>query len=166
MLNAEKYKDQLLKFVEENHDSLFGLDKNSEPISCTVSRCNNCQFGFEKNNYIEGYSCSAAKIKWLLSGECKESIKLSKLEYELLRHLYKKDYRYIVREKSERMFAYKGRPFKVFGHSWNMEHGEKLGFLNLYDFSYLFQFVNWEDEQPTSIKEVLENCEVVEDAEE
>lgn len=67
MLNAEKHRDQLLKFVEENHDSLFGLDKNSEPISCTVSRCNNCQFGFKKSKYVEGYSCSAAKIKWLLS---------------------------------------------------------------------------------------------------
>lgn len=48
MLNAEKHRDQLLKFVEENHDSLFGIDKNSEPISCAVSRCNNCQFGFKK----------------------------------------------------------------------------------------------------------------------
>jgi hypothetical protein len=34
----------------------------------------------------------------------------------------------------------------------------------LNDFSNLFQFTNWEDEEPTSIQEVLENCVVVENA--
>ena len=33
-------------------------------------------------------------------------------------------------------------------------------------FDKLFQFIKWEDSTPTPIKEVLENCEVVEDAEE
>ena len=30
-------------------------------------------------------------------------------------------------------------------------------------FNKLFQFVQWEDSAPTLIKDVLENCEVVED---
>lgn len=34
---------------------------------------------------------------------------------------------------------------------------------NLYDFRKKFQFVKWEDEKPTSIQEVLNNCEVIED---
>lgn len=33
-------------------------------------------------------------------------------------------------------------------------------------FDGTFQFVKWRDEEPTSIKEVLDNCEVIEDAEE
>lgn len=33
-------------------------------------------------------------------------------------------------------------------------------------FNKLFQFVQWEDSTPTLIKDVLENCEVVNDAEE
>lgn len=156
MLNAEKYRNQILEILNTHND--FAITKADKRIrACAGTNCSECLLN------VKGISCTVAMIKWLLSDECKESIKLSKLEYELLRHLYKKDYRYIVREKSERMFAYKGRPFKVFGHSWNMGHGEKLVFLNLYDFSYLFQFVNWEDEQPTSIKDVLNNCEVVDD---
>ena len=30
-------------------------------------------------------------------------------------------------------------------------------------FNKLFQFVQWEDEEPTSIKEVLEDCGVIDD---
>lgn len=160
MINAEKYKDQLLKFIEENHDSLFGLDKNSEPISCTVSRCNNCQFGFKKNNYIEGYSCSAAKIKWLLS-EYKEPVKLSRLEYEILKLAINKSCEYIARDSDGQLFVFMEKPHK--GESfWKTD-----GYYYLLEmFSVLFQFVKWEDSTPTLIKDVLENCEVVNDAEE
>lgn len=157
MLNAEKHRDQLLKFIEENHDSLFGLDKNSEPISCAVSRCNNCQFGFKKNNYIEGYSCSAAKIKWLLS-EYREPVKLTRFEQDILKYILEKtQYRFIVREKSDNIYIYKRKPKKGIG-AWD----SSTGMLNLNIFINLFPFIKWEDEEPTSIKDVLNNCEVVE----
>lgn len=161
MLNAEKHRDQLLKFVEENHDSLFGLDKNSEPISCTVSRCNNCQFGFKKSKYVEGYSCSAAKIKWLLS-EYKEPVKLTRFEHDVLKHLLEKtQYRFIVREKSDNIYIYKRKPKKGTG-AWDISSGMQ----NLNIFVNLFPFIKWEDSEPTSIEYVLKNCEVVNDAEE
>lgn len=157
MLNAEKYKAQLLKFVEENHDSLFGLDKNSEPISCAVSRCNNCQFGFKKSKYVEGYSCSAAKIKWLLS-EYKEPVKLTRFEHHVLKHLLEKtQYRFIVREKNDSIYIYKRKPKKGLG-AWDINTGMQ----NLNIFVNLFPFIKWEDEEPTSIEDVLNNCEVVE----
>ena len=35
--------------------------------------------------------------------------------------------------------------------------------LNLNVFINLFPFIKWEDEEPTSIEDVLNNCEVVED---
>lgn len=157
MLNAEKHRDQLLKFVEENHDSLFGLDKNSEPISCTVSRCNNCQFGFKKSKYVEGYSCSAAKIKWLLS-EYKEPVKLTRLEYLLLKLFYKKDFRYLTRSDGGFLYMNKGNnpPQKKGGMWFNCEPYITFDVIN-----DLFQFVKWEDEEPTSIEYVLKNCEVV-----
>lgn len=157
MLNAEKYKAQLLKFVEENHDSLFGLDKNSEPISCAVSRCNNCQFGFKKSKYVEGYSCSAAKIKWLLS-EYKEPVKLTRFEHDVLKHLLEKtQYRFIVREKSDNIYIYKRKPKKGLG-AWDISTGMQ----NLNIFVNLFPFIKWEDSEPTSIQDVLDKCEVVE----
>lgn len=156
MLNAEKHRDQLLKFVEENHDSLFGLDKNSEPISYTVSRCNNCQFGFKKSKYVEGYSCSAAKIKWLLS-EYKEPVKLTRFEHDVLKHLLEKtQYRFIVREKSDNIYIYKRKPKKGTG-AWDISSGMQ----NLNIFVNLFPFIKWEDSEPTSIEYVLKNCEVV-----
>ena len=148
----------MLKFVEENHDSLFGLDKNSEPISCAVSRCNNCQFGFKKSKYVEGYSCSAAKIKWILS-EYKEPVKLTRFEYDVLKHLLEKtQYRFIVREKSDNIYIYKRKPKKGLG-AWDISTGMQ----NLNIFVNLFPFIKWEDSEPTSIQDVLENCEVVED---
>lgn len=169
MINAEKYKAQLLKFVKENHDSLFGLDKNSEPISCAVSRCNNCQFGFKKNNYIEGYSCSAAKIKWLLS-EYKEPVKLSKLEYDILNYLLNDTgYRYIVRDKYYHegdifyLYIFKNRPREDSGEWHSNDPYDRSQF---YAFNNLFKFIKFEDEKPTSIQDVLNNCEVVNDAKE
>lgn len=162
MLNAEKHRDQLLKFVEENHDSLFGIDKNSEPISCAVSRCNNCQFGFKKNNYIEGYSCSAAKMKWLLS-EYKEPVKLSRLEHDILKYLSDNTrHMYIVRDGNGNIFLYDVKPEKSKSAPW----WTGRGMCHMVMFNKLFQFVQWEDLEPTSIQDVLENCEVVEDAEE
>nr|DAV45165.1 MAG TPA: hypothetical protein [Caudoviricetes sp.] len=157
MINAEKYKVQLLKFVEENHDSLFGLDKNNEPISCAVSRCNNCQFGFKKSKYVEGYSCSAAKIKWLLS-EYKEPIKLTRTEYLLLRHVYELNYKYIARDKDGDISLYLDEPDKdILTEIW---HGKEYEFTL---FNNLFPFIRWKDSTPTSIKEVLDNCEVIDD---
>lgn len=159
MLNAEKHRDQLLKFIEENHDSLFGLDKNSEPISCAVSRCNNCQFGFKKSKYVEGYSCSAAKIKWLLS-EYKEPVKLSRFEHEYLERISNHSkFRYIARDEIGCIFAYENKPRKYSNH-WNVIiEGGALARLPLCD--DLYQFMSWEDEEPTPIKEVLDNCEVI-----
>lgn len=159
MLNAEKYRDQLLKFVEENHDSLFGLDKNSEPISCTVSRCNNCQFGFKKNNYIEGYSCSAAKIKWLLS-EYREPVKLTRLEYDILEYLSDNTkHMYIVRDGNGNICLYDAEPKKSGNGDWWV--GREVHGMVMFD--KLFQFIKWEDSTPTSINDVLKKCEVVED---
>lgn len=155
MLNAEKHRDQLLKFVEENHNSLFGLDKNSGPISCVVSRCNNCQFGFKKNNYIEGYSCSAAKVKWLLA-EYKEPIKLSRLEHELLKFINNEGYKYIARDNCGGvLFRYPEKPTKNIYGEWG-----KGGICSdLRMFNDLFQFVKWEDEEPTLIKDALDKVE-------
>ena len=155
MLNGEKYKEQLLKFVEENHDSLFGLNKNSEPISCVVSRCNNCQFGFKKNNYIEGYSCSAAKIKWLLS-EYKEPVKLSRLEYEILKWAKKEGYKYITRDEDCELCTFQSEPEKL-NIAWDCCDV----YIELPLFKKLFQFIQWADEKPTSIQEMLNNCEVI-----
>lgn len=157
MINAEKHKDQLLKFVEENHDSLFGLDKNSEPINCAVSRCNNCQFGFKKNKYVEGYSCSAARMKWLLS-EYREPIKLSEFEHSILEWIYNECYEYIAKDDNGDLYAYCSEPRRL-ENSWYCDDGG----CDLTIFSKLFDFIKWEDAAPVNIDNLLSNCDVLKD---
>lgn len=153
MLNAERFKKEILEKSNVVFD--FSISKDRHTIEKCLGVCKDCFF------YEAGNHCSNIKVKWLLS-EYKEPIKLIKVEYEILRYLYKRDYRYITREKSERVIAFKGRPHKRDYDVWNTISGEKIGYLDLYDFSNLFQFTNWEDSEPTLIQGVLNNCEVVE----
>ena len=154
MLNAERYKNEILEKSNVVFD--FSISKDRHTIEKCLGVCDNCIF------FNMGEHCSNVKVKWLLS-KYKEPIKLSKVEYEILRYLYKRDYRYIAREESERVIAFKGRPHKITCGTWNTISDEKIGFLNLYDFSNLFQFTDWKDLESTSIEDVLNNCEVVDD---
>lgn len=155
MLNAERFKEEINK-----HNNEFGLADNI--VDCGTLGCRNCRFSRLNNSDGVIIMCSTRKVKWLLS-EYKEPVKLIRVEHEILRYLYKRDYRYIAREESERVIAFKGRPHKITCGTWNTISGEKIGFLNLYDFSNLFQFTDWKDLEPTSIEDVLKNCEVIED---
>lgn len=154
MLNAEKYREEILE--NSNVVSDFSMSKDKHTIKKCLGVCKDCFF------HEAGDHCSNIKVKWLLS-EYKEPVKLIRVEHEILRYLYKRDYRYIAREESERVIAFKGRPHKITCGTWNTISGEKIGFLNLYDFSNLFQFTDWKDLEPTSIEDVLKNCEVIED---
>lgn len=154
MLNAEKYKNEILEKSNVVFD--FSISKDRHKIEKCLGVCDNCIF------CNIGEHCSNVKVKWLLS-EYKEPVKLIRVEHEILRYLYKRDYRYIAREESERVIAFKGRPHKITCGTWNTISDEKIGFLNLYDFSNLFQFTNWKDLESTSIEDVLKNCEVIDD---
>lgn len=154
MLNAEKYKNEILEKSNVVFD--FSVSKDRHTIEKCLGVCDNCIF------CNIGEHCSNVKVKWLLS-EYKEPVKLIRVEHEILRYLYKRDYRYIAREESERVIAFKGRPHKITCGTWNTISDEKIGFLNLYDFSNLFQFTDWKDLESTSIEDVLKNCEVIDD---
>ena len=154
MLNAEKYKNEILEKSNVVFD--FSISKDRHTIEKCLGVCDNCIF------FNMGEHCSNVKVKWLLS-KYKEPVKLIRVEHEILRYLYKRDYRYIAREESERVIAFKGRPHKITCGTWNTISDEKIGFLNLYDFSNLFQFTDWKDLESTSIEDVLKNCKVIDD---
>lgn len=154
MLNAERFKKEILEKSNVVFD--FSISKDRHTIEKCLGVCDNCIF------CNIGEHCSNVKVKWLLS-EYKEPVKLIRVEHEILRYLYKRDYRYIAREESERVIAFKGRPHKITSGTWNTISDEKIGFLNLYDFSNLFQFTDWKDLESTSIEDVLKNCEVIDD---
>lgn len=149
MLNAERFKKEILEKSNVVFD--FSISKDRHTIEKCLGVCDNCIF------CNIGEHCSNVKVKWLLS-EYKESIKLSRLEHDVLKYLLEKtQYRFIVREKSDNIYIYKRKPKKGIG-AWD----SSTGMLNLNVFINLFPFIKWEDEEPTSIEDVLNNCEVVE----
>lgn len=150
MLNAEKYREEILE--NSNVVSDFSMSKDKHTIKKCLGVCKDCFF------HEAGDHCSNIKVKWLLS-EYKEPVKLTKLEHGILEYLLeKRQYRFVVRERNGIIYAYKSKPKKE-ADSWgSLSLNNELGLFN-----NLFQFVQWEDSKPTSILEVLENCEVVED---
>lgn len=154
MLNAERFKEEINKYNNE-----FGLADNNI-VDCGTLDCRNCRFSRLNNSDDEIIFCSNRKVKWLLS-EYEEHTKLTKLEFELLKFWHKQGYKYIARDRDNTLFIYKDKPSKLAEYWANLYH------YSLDDnFRNLFEFVEWEDKEPTSIKDVLENCEVVNDAEE
>lgn len=154
MLNAEKFKKEILNIV--NDDFYIAVNKNDPNgvSKCGSFPCTDCMFSKEENGKPR---CTKNRINWLLS-EYKEPVKLTRLEYEVLKHYYNDSYKYIARDENGDLFLYIAKPSKG-SNIWRSISDHH----NLYDFRKKFQFVKWEDEKPTSIQEVLNNCEVIED---
>lgn len=148
MLNAEKFKGRILELADA--DYLFSVDRRDNKIkACRVSECTEC--------LLNSGNCAHSRTKWLLS-EYKEPIKLSRFEYSLLRHVYKLNHKYIARDKNGDISLYLDEPDKdLLTEIW---HGKEYEFTL---FNSLFKFVKWEDKKPTSIQDILDNCEVIED---
>lgn len=155
MLNAEKYRKEILN----NYSGFSVIDSHID--DCESILCESCLFSNSKND--DGYlTCINRKVKWLLS-EYKEPIKLTRLEYDILKYLSDNTkYMYIVRDGNGNIFLYDEEPQKSESAPW----WTGRGMCHTSMFNKLFQFVQWEDSTPTLIKDVLENCEVVNDAEE
>lgn len=154
MLNAEKFRKEILENSNVVFD--FSMSKDKHTIKKCLGVCKDCFF------HDAGDHCSNIKVKWLLS-EYKEPIKLSRLEHELLKFIDNEGYKYIARDNCGGvLFRYPKKPTKNIYGEWG-----KGGICSdLRMFNDLFQFVKQEDEEPIAIKDILENCEVVNDAEE
>lgn len=150
MLNAVKFRKEILE--NSNVVSDFFMSKDKHAIKKCLGVCDDCFF------HEAGDHCSNIKVKWLLS-EYKEPVKLTKLEHGILEYLLeKRQYRFVVRERNGIIYAYKSKPKKE-ADSWgSLSLNNELGLFN-----NLFQFVQWEDSKPTSIEDVLKNCDVIDD---
>lgn len=97
-------------------------------------------------------------FKWLFEEYKEQPIKLTRLEYLLLKLFYEKDFRYLTRSAGGFLYINKGNnpPQKKDGMWFNCESYITYDVIN-----DLFQFVQWKDEQPKSIKKILNNCDVV-----
>lgn len=154
MTNGEKYRDKLLKFIEERDAGSFTFSKGEEGKfwQCGGRRCSECGMSKERSN------CTVARLKWLLS-EYKEPVKLSGLEYRILKYCLSKNYNHISRRGIGNMLIVSEYKLKKNRYNFIESDGDWTSICLLDD---LFQFVKLGDDS-TSIKDVLNNCEVVDD---
>lgn len=82
----------------------------------------------------------------------RKKIKLTEDEKVILRNIDKK-YKYIARDESQKLYLYKTKPIKS-ETIWRVCDEDYYDFKL---FEHLFQFINWEDEEPCLIKELLDN---------
>lgn len=148
MLNAEKYRKDILEITSESR--IFAIDRDKRTVKTCCGICSNCLFN------VKSSSCTISKMEWLLS-EYSEPIELRKLEYGILNHiLIYTEYKYIVRDYMGKIFVHTHEPSKdLKGGFWGVGEGtyENASFLK-----DLFKFVKWSDDKPTSIKDILDNC--------
>ena len=148
VLNAEKFRKEILENSNVVFD--FSMSKDKHTIKKCLGVCDDCFF------HDLGDHCSNIKVKWLLS-EYKEPIKLSKLEYDILKYLSDNTrHMYITRDGNGNIFLYDVEPEKSKSAPW----WTGRGMCQMTMFNKLFQFVQWKDEEPKSIKKILNNCEV------
>lgn len=91
-----------------------------------------------------------------------ETIKITQLDYDMLKFLQKQGAKYICRDKSGllNLFDKSPRISRDDGELWlSTENSDYLCNFT----KQLFQFVKWEDKKYYVIEDVLNNCEVVED---
>lgn len=154
MINAEKYKDE----INEEYLNLLKINV----IDGDGNRMNKAIKTIAYKHCGKQLCGASSTFKWLCE-EYKEPVKLSKLEYDILKYLSDNTvHMYITRDGNGNIFLYDVEPEKSNSAPWWTGRG--MCHMNM--FNKLFQFVQFEDEEPRAIKDILESCEVVNDAKE
>lgn len=153
MINAEKFKKEIRAMTDKDNDFAIMADNPTVIEICNESvRCRSCLF-------YKG-RCNVNRTRWLLSEYTEAPIKLTRLEYEILKHVQKEGFNFIIRNNYDDLFIHETKPIKPDGSIDWCTTGKSYV---LCAFNDLFQFVKFEDKDPTSVEEVLNNCEVTED---
>lgn len=149
MLNAEKFKDEIneeyLNLLKRNVIDGDGNRMNKAIKTIAFKHCGKQLCG------------ASSTFKWLCE-EYKEPVKLSRLEYEILKWAKKEGYKYITRDEDCELCTFQSEPEKL-NIAWDCCDV----YTELPLFKKSFQFIQWADEKPTLIQSILDNCEVVED---
>lgn len=90
-----------------------------------------------------------------------ETIKMTKLDYEMLKFVQKQGARYICRDESGLINLCEKEP-RIENNDCAWWTEGRYDYLSAFT-KQLFQFVKWEDKKYYVIEDVLNNCEVVED---
>lgn len=90
-----------------------------------------------------------------------EPIKLTRLDYEILKFVQKQGAEYICRDESGLINLYEEEP-RIMENEPTWWAGGEYSYLSAFT-KQLFQFVAWESQKYYVIEDVLENCEIVDD---
>ena len=145
MLKIEKLKDLILNYDTENCEDDFNCylsriatNPNDNKNICRVVTCSEC-VRLSLMNLLEEY---------------KEPVKLTKFEYEYLKVAKREGFNFIARDKSNGLYGFEKQPTK--GNATWFSSCDYVGM-----FKSTFSFVKWEDKEPYSIDEILDNCTIV-----
>lgn len=84
--------------------------------------------------------------------------KINREEYEVLKELDDK-WKWIARDRDRLLFVFNVKPRKGINYEvWDVAGWDDDDYLEIED-SDLFQFIQWEDEEPCSIAELIEEYE-------
>ena len=147
MLKIEKIKEKIKNFDTE---------KCGEDLNCYLSRiAANQHYSVDcyRESDLDCSECLRLSLLELLE-EYKETVKLSKFEYEYLKFAKENGYNFIARDKNNNLYLYSNKPWKA-ENDWDYEDRTTPVFAEL------FKFVKWENESPMLIEELLK-CEVIE----
>lgn len=148
MKNFEAYEDKIKELK-----GCIALNKSNELVSCKGFYCSDCKFS-DKNS---GKYCLHAMFEWLYEEYKKPKPKIPLAEKVILENLDDK-WNWIARDKCGALWIFENKPPK-FNDIWGLGISSSM----VENFKKeLFDFISWEDEEPTNIKELLENCVVVE----
>lgn len=147
MLKIEKIKKEI-KNYDTNNNVYFG---------CYLANFES-NIDYEESDCLKNILCSECLRLSLLNllEEYKETVKLTKFEYEYLKVAKKEGFNFIARDKSNRLYGFEKQPTKD-----NVTWGSRGDYVGM--FKSTFSFVKWEDEEPWNIDNILANCEVIED---
>ncbi len=151
MTNAEKYKDEIFKIIEEDDDfAVRKVNGKLDFFNCKPGvACQKCIF---EDAYL---ICGVVKIKWLYS-KYNEPIKLTQDEYDFCRLI---GHGYLVRFKDFTIGWYEEKPTK------NRGYWEQAADFNVSEkFNLLkdnFPFISTEDIKPYSVSDMLQNCIII-----
>lgn len=156
MKNFEAYEDKI-KELKGN----IALNKSNELVSCISFRCSDCKFSGRGN----GKYCLQNMFEWLYKEHQKPKTKIPLATKYFLESLSDK-YEWITKDEDGAVWCYKFKPEKYTqdkNKRWTVYgRGNIAGFRDAFK-KEIFDFLSWEDEEPTNIKELLETCEVIED---
>lgn len=131
--------EHLLEELQSAQGYLCAMAKRVEgPYDCEETECESCSYHINKKHILE-----------VLLRKRKKKQKLTEDEKVILRNI-DKTFKWIARDGDGSLFAYEDKPLKTDDSAWDSINCMSLGLFN-----HLFNFVKFDDKEPSLIAYLL-----------